>query len=325
MTVCPTRLHIIWLGSMPPNTTRHPHRRRLLEWVELNPTWDILVWTDRIDREAEQLNEWCSTHGLQHRSIWSSAVLLWGTEESTVKSQIEHGFYANASDLLRLRILYQWGGIYVDSDVEPTSFANITLPLGIGLSMQRKGDYLDSIAPHVIASVQGHTLLQLALWQGVSNCVLQVTIDEQDFRLSDDPTERFGCTLVLTGDILRPALLHVFGLLEGSGWGWSPWLEALRLPFSLVHRQEHTWLEHTERMTDQLFFPPTLGLAIAQSWTNQALTSILHWTAQYSEGWMIELATQTVLPFENYFGYSPQGAAIKLGRSSDIIKEVPSI
>ena len=325
MTVCPMRLHVIWLGSMPQNTTRHPHRRRLLEWLEYNPTWEICLWTDRKERESEQLHDWCSAHGLHHRSIWSSEALFWGNEEVIVKSQIERKFFANASDLLRLRILYQWGGIYVDSDVEPSSFLQIDLPLGVGLLMQRKGDALDSIAPHAIASVQGHSLLQLALWQGVSNCVLQSTIEEQDFRLSNDSTEQFGGTLVLTGDILRPALRHVFGLLEGTGWGWSPWLEALRLPFSLVHHQEHAWLGNTEVMTDKLFFPPTLGLAIAQSWRNQALTSILHWTAQYSEGWMIELAAQTVVPFENHFGHSPQGAALKIGRSSSIVNRIPSM
>ena len=45
--------------------------------------------------------------------------MLWGSEKAMVLEQLETTFYANASDLLRLRILYQMGGLYVDCDVAP--------------------------------------------------------------------------------------------------------------------------------------------------------------------------------------------------------------
>ena len=59
-------------------------------------------------------------------------------------------------------------------------------------------------------------------------------------------------------------------------------------------------------------------MAIAQTWTNQALTSILHLTAAYGESWMIAIAAEQVAPFENHFGYSPKGLAIRAQRSKKL-------
>ena len=324
MTLCPQHLHLIWLGSMPVNTTERPHRRRLLEWKELNPDWTVYCWSDRTGREYEQLTAWCEANGLVHRSIFDANAILWGDERTIVYQQIEKGFYANASDLLRLRLLYQLGGVYVDIDVEPQQFPSLELPLGIGLILREANAQLQSVVPHCMAAVQGHTLLQLALWQGVSNFAVQQTIEEDDFRYATEVSQRFGGTLVLTGDLLRPAFRKVFGLLGAGTWGWSPWLEAIQFPISVRHNQEHNWLGEGIAAVE-FFFPPTLSMAIAQTWTDQPITSILHWTAEYSPNWMIEIASQQVAPFENYFGHSPKGVAIRAGRSTEVVEKVPSM
>ncbi len=330
MAHCVNRIHVIWLGSVPLNTLEHPHRRRLVEWAEANPDWEVWVWTDRQDRECVQLDNWCQSNGLRHMPIWRD-VILWGTERSTILELLSEGFYANASDLLRLRILYQWGGLYVDVDVEPIALPKIELPLGIGVVMLKGENRLQSIAPHAIASVQGHELLQLALWQGVSNCLIQTRMTEPDYRQSSIQSQQYGGTLVLTGDLLRPALKKVHGAFRGVQWQWSPWLEAMRLPLLLVHHQENTWVRETTSLDvlssgyEGAFFPPKLSRAVADTWSDRSLTSVLHWSAQYAEPWMIRVAAQEMAPFENHFGYSPKGAAIKIGRSKEVLLAIPSM
>ena len=323
MSLCVQRLHIIWLGSIPPNTKRKPYRRYIIEWSEQNPSWEIFLWTDRLGRERDQIYQWCKENDIQPRFIMEQDV-LWGDEREVVMLQIQEQFYANASDLLRLRILYQMGGLYVDADVEPTVLPKLELPLGIGLLMRKNGGELQSIAPHALASIQGHTVLQVALWQGQTNFNILNTLEEQDFRYSESVSERYGGVLMLTGDLLRPALRTVFGVFPTGAWGWSPWLEAMQLPLSLRHLEHHSWLgEDTER--PEVFFPPGLGVEIAQTWTSRALTSILHLSAAYGESWMITIAAEQVGPFENHFGYSPKGLAIRSQRSKEVIDSVPSV
>ena len=321
---CVRRLHLIWLGSIPPNTQSKPYRRYIVEWITNNPTWEVYLWTDRTDREQNQVHQWCEENGVLHRSILGEQDVLWGSEKEMVLEQLEATFYANASDLLRLRILYQMGGLYVDSDVEPRALPDIELPLGIGLLLRRDEDRLQSIAPHVISAVQGHPVLQIALWQGGTNLNLLGILDEQDFRYSESTSEKYGGVLMLTGDLLRPALRTVFGLFSTDTWNWSPWLEAIQLPIAFRHREDHSWLDAENEVPD-LFFPPALGVAIAQTWINRPLTSILHLTAAYADIWMIDIAAQQVVPFENHFGYSPKRTAMQHSRSQDVINSIPSI
>ena len=315
---------MIWLGTIPPNTQSRPYRRHIVEWTVHNPNWAVYLWTDRADHQKEQLDQWCQENGVRHRSILEQGCVLWGSEKDMVFEQLQIKSYANASDLLRLRILYQTGGLYVDSDVEPRVLPDIELPLGIGLILRKDGGRLQSIAPHAIAAFQGHPVLQIALWQGGTNLRLLSTIDEQDFRYSESISEKYGGVLMLTGDLLRPALRTVFGLFTSDTWSWSPWLEAIQLPIKFRHREDHSWL-CTDATTPELFFPPALGLAIAQTWIHKPLTSILHLTAAHADTWMIEIAAQQVLPFENHFGYSPKRTAIQYNRSQEIIDSIPSV
>lgn len=323
MSFCVQRLHLIWLGSIPPNTKQKPYRRYIIDWAEQNPTWEIYLWTDRQGREREQIHQWCTENDIFPRFITEGDV-LWGEERELVLNQLREKFYANASDLLRLRILYQMGGLYVDTDVEPTVLPQIELPLGIGLLLRKNGEELQSIAPHSIASIQGHAVLQIALWQGQSNFNVLATLEEQDFRYSKSVSERYGGVLMLTGDLLRPALKTVFGVFTADAWRWSPWLEVMQLPLSLRHLEHHSWLEE-DALRPEVFFPPGLGMAIVKTWTDRALTSTLHLAAAYAESWMIDIAAQQVAPFENHFGNSPKGLAVRTQRSQDIIDCIPSI
>jgi len=327
MARVPQRLHLIWLGSLPPNSSQRPYRRRLLEWVDQNPGWEVYLWTDRVGREADQMSNWCAENCITHHTIINSEEILWGDEYSLVIEQIKSEFYANASDILRMRILYQLGGVYVDLDVQSIQIPTFDLPLGIGLVLREGDGVLQSIAPHAIASVSGHSILQIALWQVLTNFRLLSESEEPDFRYSAKPSERYGGVLVLTGDVLRPALRAIFGLFDAGVWGWSAWLEALRLPVKFQHMEDLSWMRGAagEMSDEDAFFPSELGFAIARTWSDRPLTSVLHLTAMYSESWLIQIAAQQVLPFENYFGHSPRGAALRAQRPSEIVQQVPEI
>ena len=324
MSQCVQRLHLIWLGSIPPNTNNKPYRRNIIDWTLNNPTWEVYLWTDRSELQGEQVHQWCEQNGVIYRSVLEEQHVLWGSEKDRVHEQLKGHFYANASDLLRLRILYQMGGLYVDCDVEPRILSDIELPLGIGLILKKSDGNLQSVAPHVIAAEQAHPVLQIALWQGEINFNSLSTIEEQDFRYSESVSEKYGGVLMLTGDLFRPALRTVFGLFTSDTWGWSPWLEAMQLSIAFRHHEDHSWLDD-EVANPDLFFPPALGLAIARTWIQRPLTSILHLSAAYGDCWMIDIAAKQVMPFENHFGYSPKRTAVQHGRSKEIINAVPSM
>ena len=322
----PTTLHCIWLGSVPPNDQYRPHRRRLLEWVQMNPNWSIWLWTDRIGREYHQLQLWCAENKIVLRSVLEDGSILWGDEYHCVIEALQEQFWATASDLLRLRILYQCGGVYVDSDVEPIPIPNFELPLGLGLALRRDHEVLRSITPHIIAAAQGHPCLQIAIWKGVENMHFLQKIEEVDYRKDDDPIKRYGGTLVLTGDLMRPALLRVEGIFSTSDFGWSPWLESMRLPFSIVHRQEAQWLNTDVLIEDNaVFFPPKLSQMVRESWSVTRLTSVLHWVAAYGPLWLVEHAAVVTDPFQDYFGHSPRGVATICKRGTDFISRIPSV
>jgi len=85
----PPILHFIWLGSSLPNKAAVA----IESWKAHHPGWEIRIWTD--EEVASFL--WTDSH----------AKLVFEQAES----------WAEKADVLRLDILYQFGGIYSDVDV----------------------------------------------------------------------------------------------------------------------------------------------------------------------------------------------------------------
>lgn len=80
----PKILHFIWLGPLaPPNT--------ISTWYEKHKDWKINIWTDDNIKKLELINH----------SIFKQA----GRK------------YNKKSDILRLELLYKFGGVYVDADI----------------------------------------------------------------------------------------------------------------------------------------------------------------------------------------------------------------
>lgn len=80
-------IHQIWLGSDLP-----AHLRRLVEsWRTYNPSWEYILW------DEDKL----SKIKLQHRKLVDRT-----------------DCYGIQSDIIRCELLYQFGGVYVDTDFE---------------------------------------------------------------------------------------------------------------------------------------------------------------------------------------------------------------
>lgn len=80
----PKILHFIWLGPLPmPNT--------ISTWYEEHREWKINIWTDDNIKDLELINH----------DIFKQA----GRK------------YNKKSDILRLELLYKFGGVYVDADI----------------------------------------------------------------------------------------------------------------------------------------------------------------------------------------------------------------
>lgn len=321
----PNHLHFIWLGSPVPNSLQYPYRRRILDWKEQNPEHQVFLWTDLQAGDLERLQLWANKYGILLQTIEQ---IQWGTEKSVVRALIEQRYFANASDLLRLRILYQWGGFYFDFDVSPSVLPLVfQAPLGILMKLQKQEEQLSSISLYALGAQPGHELLQLALWEGVQNLQLVQTLPDLDFRAHENPTVRYGATLALTGDIIRPALAQVAGFFPVAGYPWTLGLEWMRFLFPLEHLEEHSWIQGEVDHVNP-FYPEALLNLIKErekASRTRALSSILHWAAAFGPAEMISEIAKVIAPFESYFGSSPRGIAIRYQREQGILDAIPSM
>ena len=87
-------IHRIWIEGSDPMPEEYERNTRL--WAEMNPGWRVVTWTKPT---FPIVNECLYKRPPPHLSA--------------------HDRLRYRSDLLRLEILYSFGGLYVDMDVEP--------------------------------------------------------------------------------------------------------------------------------------------------------------------------------------------------------------
>lgn len=92
-TPIPRVLHQIWLGKGEMPLHQRRWRRR---FAEMNPHWEMRLWTD--DNLPPILN----------RNAWAACGNVGGTPGCVMRS-----------DILRLELLARFGGVYLDTDVKP--------------------------------------------------------------------------------------------------------------------------------------------------------------------------------------------------------------
>jgi mannosyltransferase OCH1-like enzyme len=115
----PKIFHTIWLGDPMPRE----YRRYYKSWQDKHPDWDFVLWTDS------------NLLPLHNQDIYERA--------STP---------AQKADIARLEILYQYGGVYKDADLECfRSIDELTQDLTFWLSEESQGQVCNSImgcVPH---------------------------------------------------------------------------------------------------------------------------------------------------------------------------------
>lgn len=85
----PPLIHLIWMGSPPPEAVH----LAVASWEKYHPNWQVKLWTE------EEI-----------------AHFQWSSDRS--KRLFDEGRnWAEKSDIFRFEILYQFGGIYADTDV----------------------------------------------------------------------------------------------------------------------------------------------------------------------------------------------------------------
>lgn len=134
----PPIIHVIWMGSAPTEGVK----LTIASWRKYHPDWEIRLWTDE---EVEKFS-WV----FPRSKIYFDQANSW----------------AEKADILRLEILYQFGGIYTDADqvcLKPlhdlascglTFFAGIINPNGSKI----KG--MPMIGSGVIGSTSHHPILK---------------------------------------------------------------------------------------------------------------------------------------------------------------------
>lgn len=144
----PKVVHFVWIG---PKAFPLASVENVRSWVAKHPDWTFKFWTDRDRPAPHKQMEVARVQDLKFLHL----------HECYNKSEN----YAEKSDLLRLEILYQEGGIYVDHDVkcfqsfEPLSKA---FDFYCGMEMPHETALSSTVLPtnNLIGSRPGHPILK---------------------------------------------------------------------------------------------------------------------------------------------------------------------
>lgn len=128
----PKIIHSVWVG---PRSIPEQHRRWMAEWRDKHPDFAFMHWDNgNIDRSLE----WVRV--MLHRRQWAAA-----------------------SDVIRLQILRDFGGIYLDTDVEVVRSLHPLLNEDCVVGWTSSEPVTHCINNAVIAARPGHPVIERAL------------------------------------------------------------------------------------------------------------------------------------------------------------------
>lgn len=132
----PKIIHFVWIGDTIPKI----FQENVLQWQKINPDYLILFWHENspLNTESTELVQWCHNNKLNLLSISNTLNGCLINESIYLNSLVKQNFGA-CSDILRLNLLYLFGGVYADFDVrclEP--LGNLSSPDGILLNARKR-------------------------------------------------------------------------------------------------------------------------------------------------------------------------------------------
>jgi hypothetical protein len=142
ITEVPKRIFVIWLGSAF-DANVDGYRENIAKWCAQNPEYPVTLVTDQLTETnyaamketsvaAADMISWCAKQGVaicHYRDLCSSHPLI---EQALIQDN-----YGQASDVLRLLLLKDYGGIYIDIDIMPITLS--TCHSRKGLLVNRSG------------------------------------------------------------------------------------------------------------------------------------------------------------------------------------------
>jgi len=204
----PKNIHLIWLGS----PMRHSHVSRTIEWKKLNAECDVTIWTDpefQLITENVFSNSSITVNTITSIDM-SYNLLKWA--EALVKPGDNSPNYAAASDIYRMCILDNYGGWYVDTDIQPFDIGTVFINefLQFHFFGARDNKLVSELYPSVIAAKPRSLLTRkgLEFLEELSHeCI---TEKYNQMIRSDIASIRMISTHLSTGLALRAALGKIY-------------------------------------------------------------------------------------------------------------------
>ena len=136
-------LHRIWFGSMIPEN----YQNHILKFKELNPEFKIIIWTDFNNLKTEEIQDFtrfCNDNKILLKNIrehpyFVNFDLIIEELNAAQRAPKEKFRYARASDLARISILINQGGIYTDTDTRANEeLYSPELPFGFVIKYENR-------------------------------------------------------------------------------------------------------------------------------------------------------------------------------------------
>jgi len=115
-------IHFIWLGSVIPQE----YLTNIVNWSQINPEFKPFLWVDRHYSPNSSISkDLVAQNGIELKYIYAEKDLQTLTSSNFFKVWFNEQapLYSIAADILRLAILYLYGGVYSDCDVTCASNA----------------------------------------------------------------------------------------------------------------------------------------------------------------------------------------------------------
>jgi hypothetical protein len=234
--VIPKLLHRIWFGPTIPEV----YQKNLVQLIEKNsPRYTVHLWTDvslMSDAYTQRLRTFAERykivlHDIRENTQLINYELILEELNKTILHQGEQDFqprvhYARASDLARVAILIEQGGIYTDTDTQsreplPALHANYGILLkkkqaSHGLSKEKQDelstfkfpDFTDVILYDFIAATPHNEVLLLAAEVSKIDYAVYHRRQQESWEYIDCHEFHIQMTMMLTGSALRCAVNH---------------------------------------------------------------------------------------------------------------------